>query len=372
MSDSSFSPVPSRYRPPLFYLLTGWLNVLVWKLPLPHRPVARLSATVYRNPPMTTQAMLRILGAMSEAGVKCWVSGGWGVDALAGRRTRVHRDLDLVVEEGDIPTAIDVLVDLGYFEWYRSESDIPMFSRVVYHNHSVAGQAVDLHPLDVSSTQIEFTTGELEGMAVPCLSVAVQLRTHTAYKKRWRDRADVALMRGLGERSAMTLIVPVPEAESLLHKTARDAGMPPHVTLLYPFLQATDVGDDIEAELGLMFAGARAFDFELTKIGRFPGIVYLAPEPAAPFVALTERLVERWPDHQPYGGSFKEIIPHLMVAHGAKVPDGLAERLPVAARAEEAWLMSRSGGRWVKRASFLFGQDAPAGDGGSSAATDRG
>ncbi len=348
----------SRYRPRLPYLITGWLNVLVWKLPLPHRVLARLSAIVYRNPPMPTLAMLSVVGALRDAGVSYWVSGGWGVDALVGRCTRIHRDLDLIVEESDVERAVEAILALGYREWYRSESDVPMFSRIVFHNHEIAGQAVDVHPLDVGSTHIEFTTGTIEDTEIPCLSVAVQLQTHTAYKKRWRDRADIALMRGLGERSASTLIVPVPAADHLLHGSARDAGMPAHVTLLYPFLDAAKIDDDVEAELELLFAGERVFDFELAEIGRFPGIVYVSPRPSSPFVALIELLTRRWPDHPPYGGSFKEIVPHLTVAHGAQIPDGLSARLPIAVRAEEAWLVTRAGGRWVRRASFRFGQPA--------------
>ncbi len=348
----------SRYRPRPYYLFTGWLNVLIWKLPLPHRALARLSATVYRNPPLSTLTLLSIVGELRDAGISYWVSGGWGVDALVGNPTRIHRDLDLVVEQSDVERAIDAIVALGYREWYRTESDVPLFSRIVFHNHPVAGQAVDIHPLDVASTQIEFATGSIEGTEIPCLSTAVQLKTHTAYKKRWRDRADIALMRRLVERSATTLIVPVPSADGLVHDSARDAGMPAHVTLLYPFLDSAKVDEDVEAELELLFADERAFDFQLADVGRFPGVVYVSPEPAAPFVALTERLMQRWPDHPPYGGSFKEIVPHLTVAHGAQVPSGLSKQLPIRARAEEAWLVTRTGGRWVRRAAFRFGQPA--------------
>jgi 2'-5' RNA ligase len=359
VSDSTPPPASKIvYRPRLRYLLTGWLNVLIWKLPLPHRAVARVSSIVYRNPPMPTGAVLAIVGALRNAGVRFWVSGGWGVDALVGRCTRIHRDLDMVVDEGDMQLAVDVVSALGYREWYRSDSDVPTFSRIVFHNHPIAGQAVDLHPLDVASTHIEFTTGTIEQTEIPCLSVAVQLKTHTAYKKRWRDRADIALMRGLGERSVTTLIVPVPAADRLVHESARDAGMPAHITLLYPFLEPGEVDEDVEAELGLLFAGERAFDFELTDVGLFPGVVYVAPNPVAPFVALTELLARRWPENPPYGGSFNDIVPHLTVAHGARVPSGLDKLLPLPARAAEAWLVTRAGSRWVKRASFPFGQPA--------------
>jgi len=346
---------PKRNEPSLFYRLTGRLNVLVWRAPLPRRVVARLSTTVYRNPPMPEDVVLAIIGALQAAGLRCWISGGWGVDALAGKRTRIHRDLDLVVEDRDIQRAIEILADLGYWEWYRADSEVPMFSRVVLHDDELAGRAVDLHPLEISGTQVEFATGEIEGRQVPCLSLALQLKTHSSYRKRWRDRADIALLRKLGEGSATTLIVPVPSAEGLLQKSAREAGLPPHITLLYPFLNARTIHGETESTLASLLQEVPSFDFALSEIGRFPGVVYVSPEPATPFVALTQALAERWPDHQPYGGAFQEVIPHLTVAYGAPIPSGLAERLPLTARAEEVWLMSRVAGRWVRRRAFPLG-----------------
>ena len=40
-----------------------------------------------------------ILEMLSEASVKVFLDGGWGVDALIGRETRIHNDIDLFVEE---------------------------------------------------------------------------------------------------------------------------------------------------------------------------------------------------------------------------------------------------------------------------------
>jgi hypothetical protein len=36
-----------------------------------------------------------VLERLDRAGVPVWLDGGWGVDALVGRQTRPHRDLDL-------------------------------------------------------------------------------------------------------------------------------------------------------------------------------------------------------------------------------------------------------------------------------------
>lgn len=341
--------------PTLLYRTTGLVNRVIWRLPLPRRVVARLSAWVYRNPPMPADAVLAVMATLQDAGVRCWISGGWGVDALAGEHTRIHRDLDLVVEDRGMDRAVQALNDLGYFEWYRSESEVPMFSRVVLHDHELAGRTIDLHPLQLSGTHMEFTTGEIDGQEVPCLSVDLQVKTHSSYRKRWRDRADLAVLRRLREGSGTTLILPVPSADGVLQESAREPGIPAHITLLYPFLPARSIDADTEAALAALLLEIPAFDFALAEIGRFPGVVYLAPEPAARFVALTETLVTRWPEQQPYGGDYPEVIPHLTVAYGAPIPDGLAERLPLTARAEEVWLMGRVGGRWVCRRQFQLG-----------------
>ena len=52
--------------------------------------------------------------AINQAGVDVWVDGGWGVDALAGRETRRHKDLDLLVAADDVSRAEAVLAEQGF------------------------------------------------------------------------------------------------------------------------------------------------------------------------------------------------------------------------------------------------------------------
>ena len=51
-------------------------------------------------------------------------------------------------------------------------------------------------------------------------------------------------------------------------------------------------------------------------VARFSATAYLAPEPSAPFIALTGALVTEFPQFPPFAGEFATIIPHLTVAHG--------------------------------------------------------
>lgn len=51
---------------------------------------------------MTAERVLALLARLREAGVRAWVDGGFGVDALLGRQTRTHDDLDRGVALADV------------------------------------------------------------------------------------------------------------------------------------------------------------------------------------------------------------------------------------------------------------------------------
>jgi hypothetical protein len=155
------------------------------------------------------------------------------------------------------------------------------------------------------------------------------------------------------------LIVEVPEAERavgdlrLRHDSSAAAGVPAHITILYPFVDGDDVDEQALADL---FSRFRAFDFMLDRIERWQeGIVWLHPEPSLPFVDLTAAVEQRWPSHPPYEGMFDEPIPHVTVS---ETPIDFQPRLPIAARARAVTLIERdeSSGRWSTRRTFPFAE----------------
>jgi hypothetical protein len=130
--------------------------------------------------------------------------------------------------------------------------------------------------------------------------------------------------------------------------------MPAHITINYPFLPRL-AGDDLRA----LFLGYPSFEFMLSRVERWPDVLYLSPEPSTPFIELIEHVVHRFPDSPPYGGHFADIVPHLTLAHTrdegilAQVAEEFARAsaggLPIIARLGELWLMDNQGGRWRKR-----------------------
>lgn len=69
---------------------------------------------------MTARDVVEILGMVERKGIRVWVDGGWAVDALLGRQTRHHADLDIVIEQKDLDAVVDMLHTRGYGPAHRN------------------------------------------------------------------------------------------------------------------------------------------------------------------------------------------------------------------------------------------------------------
>ena len=166
---------------------------------------------------------------------------------------------------------------------------------------------------------------------------------------------------GEGVAPATAFVVRVPEAEGLVRDLRERfdpvalLGVPAHITVLYPFMPPHEITPAVLARAAEMLADHPAFAFRLARVARFPGSVYLAPQPAAPFIALTEALVRAFPGFAPYGGAHAAIVPHLSVGQGdeptvdqaaAELQAALREHGPIEAQCGGLCLLENAGGRW--------------------------
>lgn len=166
-------------------------------------------------------------------------------------------------------------------------------------------------------------------------------------------------------RSAV--LVTVPEAEPVVGEWRRrytldaPAGIPAHVTILFPFVEPERL-DAVEARLAELIAAVPAFDLTFARTARLPELLYLEPEPAEPFVALTRAIEREWPDQPPYGGAYETIVPHLTVAESEdsalldRIAAAVEPRLPIATRVREASVFVEGhAGRWREHGRLPFG-----------------
>lgn len=349
--------------------------------------------------------VLAILDACRDAGVECWLAGGWGVDALLGQQTRRHSDLDLCVDvvAGGEARAIDALAGLGYEVSPESGPSGRLFpERPVLRSPS--GRVIDLllvttddtastaNPLVVMDA-VAIAEGVVDGRAVPCLSVELQLRARSGYVPTATDRRDVALLcehagvRPPGPYGRDAPSPPLPGVAGRLRRWARDlagggsvaalvmlvpdahdalaaVGSPeleaigPHLTVLYPFVLPRRLDPDRRAKLAALAAATPRFEFRLPALSSFPGVVYLAPDPVEPLTELLAKVADLFPEHPPYGGEYSEIVPHVTVAHDLEPADlafTIDPLLPIECSTDGLVLMSRRRwGRWRERERYPF------------------
>jgi 2'-5' RNA ligase len=171
--------------------------------------------------------------------------------------------------------------------------------------------------------------------------------------------------------SAIFIPVRVPPAVERLRRRydpSAELGVPAHITLLYPFAPPDDLMPEMRAVLAGVVSRQAPFEVSFGRVRRFPGVVWLAPRPAAPVVRLTHALAEAFPEQRPYGGAFDSVIPHLTIAQSREasvlraVETALAVHLPIKAMATSVTVAAtRPDGRWHTRWRLSLGAAVAAG-----------
>jgi len=168
------------------------------------------------------------------------------------------------------------------------------------------------------------------------------------------------------------LIIEVAEADALVrtyraqYDPSAAAGMPPHITLLYPFVAPTQIDEVVLRRLRDICSQHEPLALQLTKTCRFPDVLYLAPQPETPLKGLMSDIFAAFPDSPPYGGAFAEVIPHLTVAQvedvdildrvTARFTQEARDKLPLASKVEEVQLWDNVTGGWQLRDKFDLGE----------------
>jgi len=159
----------------------------------------------------------------------------------------------------------------------------------------------------------------------------------------------------LASTESSAVLVAVPEAEQLVaaHRQRLDPaatwGVPAHVTLLFPFVPPAEIDDGVLTLLADAVQSVAAFDCVFAGTEWFGDeVLWLAPEPDAPFRRLTAAIWAAFPDHPPYAGELPDPTPHLTI--GGPTRNAAAEMLaaetdvraglPVRTRVDRALLMS--------------------------------
>lgn len=175
--------------------------------------------------------------------------------------------------------------------------------------------------------------------------------------------------------SESALVALVPEAEELVGSfrerfdPSAAAGVPAHISLLYPFKPPAEITPAVLESLTQLFSTLSSFEVSLTELRKFPSVLYLAPEPDDDLLRLTLAIVKQFPETPPYEGEFAEIIPHLSVAQAdnaeqlaniaSEFESRATGRLPIRTTIREVCLIENRDGLWRIRDRFVLGASRP-------------
>ena len=155
---------------------------------------------------MTADDVLAFLRLMDERGVGIWVDGGWAVDACLGEETRVHADLDIVVEQRHLDAAVAALREQGWADVPRDDTRPWNFVLGDGAGHEIDFHVIVLDPSgrgvygppendDYYPSSALAWSGSIAGQRVRCTSPEFLVASHTGYELKDKDRADVAALR---------------------------------------------------------------------------------------------------------------------------------------------------------------------------------
>ena len=141
---------------------------------------------------MTSRDVVDLYERLQNLGIAIWVDGGWGVDALLGRQTRTHKDLDIALEWKDVPKLREVLSAKG-FKQVREDNQ---WNFVLADDE---GHEIDVHAFirDDKGNIVEGImypaesltgSGTISGKAVRCISPKYMVEFLASWIHKWPEK----------------------------------------------------------------------------------------------------------------------------------------------------------------------------------------
>ena len=149
------------------------------------------------NAEMTGDDVVQLLQLFDQNGLDVVVDGGWGVDALLGKQTRLHGDVDIALQHKDVPQLRALLGTYGYKDVPRDDTWECNFvmgddkgHEVDFHSYTF--DADGKHVFGVSYPIDSLTgTGSIQGYPVKCISPEWMVKFHSGYELDENDYRDV-------------------------------------------------------------------------------------------------------------------------------------------------------------------------------------
>lgn len=154
---------------------------------------------------MTSVDVIDIYSTLGGIDIQIWIDGGWGVDALLGRQTRPHKDLDIALEDHHLLRFERFLASRGF---HRTKREIERPFNFVLSDDQ--GREIDVHVISLDErgsgnygppekgimypADSLTGSGTIEGQRVRCISPEWMVKFHSGYELTEKDYKDVSAL----------------------------------------------------------------------------------------------------------------------------------------------------------------------------------
>lgn len=154
---------------------------------------------------MNASDVIELHDLLTKNGIDLWIDGGWGVDALLGRETRPHEDVDIVIRQKDVSKMRTLLARQGFKDVTRDDTSTWNFVL-----GDSKGRLVDVHAIvfdekgnglygppkkGIMYPALSLTgIGTIHNHSVKCISAEYMVTFHSGYTLEENDFHDVTAL----------------------------------------------------------------------------------------------------------------------------------------------------------------------------------
>lgn len=134
---------------------------------------------------------------LDKNGIRIHIDGGWGIDALLGKQTRPHNDLDIAVQHKDVPKLRKLLKERGYEEIRKESAKDYNFvlgddkgHEVDVHIYTFDSEGNNIYGIEYPAASLT-GTGTINGQTVRCIGLEWVLKFHENFEPNDNDIKDI-------------------------------------------------------------------------------------------------------------------------------------------------------------------------------------
>jgi len=151
---------------------------------------------------MDARTAAGLIQLLEQEDIEVYVDGGWAVDALLGRQTRPHDDLDIALPHHHVPRLRTLLAARGFRDWPCEGTWECNFvladehgSRLDVHSYTLDDAGNNIYGVPYFREHLT-GSGSINGYPVRCIAPEWLVKFHSGYELDENDYHDVRLLCG--------------------------------------------------------------------------------------------------------------------------------------------------------------------------------